>query len=101
MIGYGYAPAIGVKKDLGGIEAHADRRVPRPIGTIAVDLACLDAWDEHVPVVTGAVGGRIDADHMLGLRVIDIVEKQQLDRGGMLGEHAEVHPIAARRCSQG
>ena len=97
----GHATAVGVEKDLGGIEAHAVRRVPRPFDAIAVDLACRHARDEHVPVVARAICGGIDADRAGGLRVIDMVEKQQLDPGGMLREHAEVHPVAARRRPQG
>jgi hypothetical protein len=100
VIRNGHATAVGVEKDLGGIEAHAAQRVPRPFDAIAVDLACLNARDEHMPVVPNAVGGEIDADHTGGLRVIDMVEKQQIDPGGIFREHAEVHPITARRCFQ-
>jgi hypothetical protein len=96
-----HATTVGVEKDLGGIEAHAVGGVPWPFDAIAVDLACFNTRDGHVPVVPGAIGGGVDMDYTLGLRVIDIIEKQQLDRGGILGEHTEVHPFAARRCSQG
>ena len=61
-VGNRHAAAIRVEEDLGGIEAHALRGIPRPLDAIAVDLACPHAGNEHVPVVVGAIGGRIDAD---------------------------------------
>ena len=42
----------------------------------------------------------IEADHARGLRVVDAVEQQQLDPGGVPREHAEVHARAARRRPQ-
>ncbi len=91
------APAIGVEKDLRGIEAQAVRGLERPVDAIAIDLARPQAGDEHVPVVVGAIGGRVDPDHARWLRVVDAVEEQQLDPGRVLGEHAEVHPVGAGR----
>jgi hypothetical protein len=96
-----HATTIRVKQDLGGVEAHTVRRIPRALDAIAVDLAWRHARDEHVPVVVGAIGGRVDPDHPRGLRaVVDVIEQQQLDSGGVLGEHAEVHAVAARRRSE-
>jgi hypothetical protein len=93
----GDATAVGIKKDLGGIDPHAARRIPWPFDAIAIDLARRYARDEHVPIMARAIFGGIDVDRARGYRVIDVVEKQQLDPGGMLREHAEVHPVAARR----
>ena len=52
------AAAIGVEKNLGGIEPQAAGGIERPFDAIAVDLAWPHARDEHVPVVIGAVGRR-------------------------------------------
>jgi hypothetical protein len=94
---HGHAPAIGVEEDLLGIEAQAICGIPRPLDPIAVDLAWLRAGDEHVPVVVGPVGDRVDADRARGLSIVDVVEEQQLDAGGMLREDAEVRPTLAWR----
>ena len=47
-------------------------------------LACRQARDEYVPVVIGAIGDGIQADHARCLRLVGVVEQQQLDAGGML-----------------
>jgi hypothetical protein len=91
--GDGDAAAIGVEEDLAGIEAHTARGIPRPRDAIAVDLADDHAGNEDVPVVIGAIGGRVDPDHARGAgAVVNVIEEQQLDPGRMLREHAEVHP---------
>ena len=57
---------------------------------IAVDLPRPHARHEHVPVVIGAVGRGINADHPRGAGVIFPVEKQQIDSGGVAGEDTEI-----------
>jgi hypothetical protein len=94
-----HAATVGIEQDLVGVEAHAARGIERPLDAIAVQLACPQAGDEYMPVVVGTIDGGVDADDARGLGVVDAIEQQQLDPGGMLRENAEVHPVAAGRCS--
>ena len=47
--------------------------------------------------MVGAIGGWVDLDRPRRRTVVDAIEEQQLDPGGMLGKHAEIHAAAARR----
>src|SRR4051794_9575494 len=95
--GHCHGAGVRVEEDLRGVEPHPARRVPRPFDAVAVGLAGRHAGDEGVPVVVGAVGDRVEADGPSGRRVVDAVEQQQLDPGGVPREEAEVGPVAAGR----
>ena len=92
--------AIGVQEDFGGIEAHAARVIERPVDPITVQLAGSYVRHEHVPVIVRTVGGWIEAHHARGLGVVDPVEQQQLDAGGVPREDAEVDAVRRRRRAQ-
>src|SRR5215467_7957103 len=57
---------------------------------IAVKLAALQAWYEHVPVVIGSVGGGINRDHAGRLAVINTLEEQQIHGRRATGEDAKI-----------
>ena len=54
-----HGAAVRIQEEFGRIEAQSGGRLERPFDAIAVDLARLRARHEHVPVVIGAVGCRI------------------------------------------
>jgi hypothetical protein len=51
--------------------------------------------------VVRAADGGVDADHPRRLRVVDVIEEQQLDPGCVPGEHAEVGAPRGGRRSEG
>lgn len=89
----------GVEENFGGVESHAARWVPWPLGAIAIELTCRYAGDKHMPVVLRAIGGRIDADCARCLGVIDVLEAQ-LNPCRMLRVDTGVTPLAVRRRPQ-
>ena len=92
--------AVGIQENFGGIEAHAAPGIERPVDPITVQLAGSYVRHEHVPVIVRTVGGWIEAHHARGLGVVDPVEQQQLDPGGVSREDAEVDAVRRRRRSQ-
>jgi hypothetical protein len=46
---------------------------------ISIELACLHARNEDMPVVVSTVNGWIQSDHTDGAPVVFTVEKQQFD----------------------
>ena len=83
-----------------GSNRNAPRRIVRPLDAIAVDLACRHPWDECVPIVVRAIVGGIDADNPRRTGIVDMVEQQQLDPGGVTRVDREIHAAAGQYCPE-
>jgi len=75
-----YAPSVWVEKHFGRIETHSTPRIESSINSITVELPCFHAWHEHVPIVIGAAGCRIDPDYTRWPGIIDAIKQEQFDR---------------------
>jgi hypothetical protein len=80
---------IGVEQQLVRVEALPLLRLPRPVGTQAVDQAGTSATEVAVPDIAAARG----QDQACGLGTAAVVVQAQLDGGGMRREHGEVHTL--------
>ena len=92
-----HALAVGIEQHLVAVEAQSARRIDGPVDAVAVELAGGDAGHEGVPVVIGALAARVEVDDARRRGVIDAIEKQQLDAGGVLREDAEVDAAGTER----
>src|SRR4029453_105700 len=84
-------PGIGIDQQLRGIEAVTVTGRPGPVHAVAVELPGPHVGETRVPHEAVSFGER---DACRFARVIRPVEQAELDRGGMLREEREVHPLA-------
>src|SRR6267378_1732740 len=95
-----HGTAIRIEKQFRAIEAQTLGRIVRAINFEAVELAGLDARNEHVPIIESLVAARIKLDHSRRLGLIGIVEEKQFHRPGAFREQAEVHTPGPKRRPQ-
>src|SRR6266850_4424334 len=93
--------AIRVKKDFGWIETHAVCGSERPLNSIGVELTGLNRIDERVPVVIGAVGGRVEMNDAGGVWVVFSIKEEQVHAYGIPREQAEVDAAIDNGCANG
>ena len=89
-VGHGDRQGVGVEQKLARVEAQAALGREGTVGSISVELARRDPGHEDVPVVVGAVDGRIQRHDPGRLRRLLPVEEQELHPVRALREHAEV-----------
>jgi len=70
------------------------------VGAVGINLSRLEAGDEGVPVVVAAVGRWVQRDGARRAGVIDAVEEEQFQCGGVAGEDAEVDAAGEDGCAQ-
>ena len=87
---HGNALAIRIEQQLLRVKPEPVCRIEWPRNSVAIDLTCRDPWNEHMPVVIGAVLMRIEVDDPRGLRIIRRIKQQELGRAAVLGKYAEI-----------
>ena len=93
IFGDDHAAPIRIEEHLRGVEPQSARWIVRTLDAVGVELPRLHTRDEHVPIVVGAVGRRVDRNHARRTRIVLTVEEQQLDARGTAREHTEVHAV--------
>src|SRR4030095_8314664 len=94
------AAAVWVKEDLFRIESHPAGRIERPLDSIPIKLPRLHVRHEHVPVMVGTIGCRVDRNDPRGLGIVFPVKQQQLYGGCPAREYAEIDAARLDRGSQ-
>ncbi len=92
--------AVRVQQYLIRIETKALLGLKGANHPVPVHLTRPEVRHEHVPVMVGLVGLRVQAYHARGQRIVCSVEQQQLDGDRTLRKHAEVHACGTYRCPQ-
>ena len=92
-----YTLAVWIEQHLVAVEAQALAGVVRTIGAKRIQLSRPQTRHEGVPVVVGALGARVQVDHMRGLGIVHAVEEEKLNRCAVLREDAEVDAARTER----
>src|SRR6185503_15634382 len=93
------AAPVWVEEQFGRVESQPARRIIRTVDAISVDLSRLQCWHEHVPIMVGAVGRGIEANHLRGTGVSHSVKKQQLNASCASAKQAEIHAAVDDCCT--
>ena len=91
---------IWIEEDLFPVEPEPAPRFTRAGHAVGVQLPRLDAGDEYVPIMVGAVQPGVECYDPGGAGVVDPIEKKELDAGAVSREEAEVHPARDDRRAQ-
>src|ERR1700683_2986887 len=74
--GNGHAAAIGIEKNLGGIETQTTRGIPWAEHAVTVQLSRVDTRHEYMPVVRCPVCLRLQGDYTARRRIVLSIEQK-------------------------
>src|SRR6185437_14941023 len=97
---HGDTPRVGVQEQLLAIEPQPygwSERAPR---AITINLPGGELRNKGMPVMPGPLGARIERDDAPRPLVLDIIEQQQLDQGGILREDTEIDSAVDDLCAE-